>query len=104
MSIVPAKERTIQQLAQIKIFEVSQPIRTQCSLLQSQLNELTEDFAAQSKTLQSEIEKCAKISHEKGILDSRVQKLESELKDARELVTLNQEKGQKFDKTSQGQS
>jgi len=101
LSIVPAKERTIQQLAQIKIFEVSQPIRTQCSLLQSQLNELTEDFAAQSKTLQSESEKCAKIIQEKGILDSRVQKLESELKDARELVTLNHEKGQKFDKTSQ---
>ena len=103
LSIVPPKERTIQQLAQIKIFEVSQPIRSQCGLLQSQLEELTENFAAQSKTLQCESEKAAKCILENGVLENRVKKFETELKDARELVARNHEKGQKFDKTSQGQ-
>lgn len=97
LSIIPKTERTIQQMAKIKLYEMTQPVRSQCVVLQAQVDQLTDTFAQQANTLQQNSETVARLTDENDLLKTTKHKLETDISDARDLVALNHDKGVKYD-------
>ena len=94
LSIVPKTERTIEQTAKLKLYEMTQPIRSQCEVLKGQVDHLTTTYADQVTQLQKETENVTQLTEKNNLLKSTNQKLETEISDARDLVAINHDKGE----------
>jgi len=101
IAVIPQNQRSIRQMIATRVYELLQPQKTEIEVLKSQLDSMGDSFQEQAGRLNLKIEECFNLENRLKVLEQKHQNVEEELKEARDLVAINFDKGKRFDELNQ---
>ncbi|CAG5113838.1 Oidioi.mRNA.OKI2018_I69.chr2.g7928.t1.cds [Oikopleura dioica] len=101
IAAIPQNQRSIRQMVSSRVYEMLQPQRTEIEVLKSQLDSMSNSFQEQAGRLNLKIEECHRLENRLRELDLKYTTVDDELKEARDLVAINFDKGKRFDELNQ---
>jgi len=101
IAVIPQNQRSIRQMIATRVDELLQPQKTEIEVLKSQLDSMGDSFQEQAGRLNLKIEECFNLENRLKVLEQKHQNVEEELKEARDLVAINFDKGKRFDELNQ---
>lgn len=97
IAVIPQNQRSIRQMIATRVYELLQPQKTEIEVLKSQLDSMGDSFQEQAGRLNLKIEECFNLESRLKDFEQKHQNVEEELKEARDLVAINFDKGKRFD-------